>query len=58
MMPHKGASTQRHNQQVLVKPHHNPPDGDHQAREKLQHKTKNQKLSLYSTQRRDVKNCT
>ena len=39
-MPHKGASTQRHNQQVLVKPHHNPSDRDQQAREKLQHKAK------------------
>ena len=39
-MPHKGASTQCHNQQVLVKPCHNPSDGDQQAREKLQHKTK------------------
>ena len=36
-MPHKGASTQRHNQQVLVKPCHNPSDRDQQAREKLQH---------------------
>ena len=40
MMPHKGASTQCHNQQVLVKPHHNPSDRDQQAREKLQHKAK------------------
>ena len=40
MMPHKGASTQRHNQQVLAKPHHNPSDRDQQAREKLQQKAK------------------
>ena len=39
-MLHKGASTQRHNQQVLAKPHHNPSDRDQQAREKLQQKTK------------------
>ena len=40
MMPHKGASTQHHNQQVLAKPCHNPSDRDQQAREKLQHKAK------------------
>ena len=39
-MPHKGASTQRHNQQVLVKPCHHPSDRDQQAREKLRQKTK------------------
>ena len=39
-MPHKGASTQRHNQQVLAKPCHNPSDRDQQAREKLQQKAK------------------
>ena len=39
-MSHKGASTQRHNQQVLVKPHHNPSDRDQQVREKLQQKAK------------------
>ena len=39
-MPHKGASTQRHNQQVLAKLHHNPSDRDQQAREKLQQKVK------------------
>ena len=37
-MPHKGASTQRHNQQVLVKPRHSP--SDQQARQKLQQKVK------------------
>ena len=37
-MPHKGASTQRHNQQVSVKPHHSPSDRDQQARQKLQQK--------------------
>ena len=40
MMPHKGASTQCHNQQVLAKPHHKPSDKDQQAREKLQQKVK------------------
>ena len=35
MMPHKGASTQCHNQQVLAKPHHQPSNRDQQAREKL-----------------------
>ena len=40
MMPHKGASTQRHNQQVLAKPCHKPSDRDQQAREKLQQKVK------------------
>ena len=40
MMPHKGASTQRHNQQVLVKPRHSPSDRDQQARQKLQQKAK------------------
>ena len=39
-MPHKGASTQCHNQQVLVKPRHNPSNRDQQAREKLQQKAK------------------
>ena len=31
---------QRHNQQVLAKPHHQPSDRDQQAREKLQQKAK------------------
>ena len=39
-MPHKGASTQQHNQQVLVKPRHSPSDRDQQARQKLQQKVK------------------
>ena len=39
-MLHKGASKQRHNQQVLAKPHHNPSDRDQQVREKLQQKVK------------------
>ena len=39
-MPHKGASTQHHNQQVLVKPHHQPSNRDQQAREKLKQKAK------------------
>ena len=40
MMPHKGASTQCHNQQVLAKPRHQPFNIDQQAREKLQQKVK------------------
>ena len=39
-MPHKGTSTQRHNQQVLMKLHHQPSDRDQQAREKLKQKVK------------------
>ena len=39
-MLHKGSSMQRHNQQVLAKPCHNPSDRDQQAREKLQQKAK------------------
>ena len=31
---------QRHNQQVLVKPRHNPSNRDQQVREKLQQKAK------------------
>ena len=40
MMPHKGASTQCHSQQVLAKPRHQPSDRDQQARVKLQQKVK------------------
>ena len=39
-MPHKGASMQCHNQQVLTKLRHQPSDRDQQAREKLQQKAK------------------
>ena len=38
--PHKGASTQHHNQQVLVKLQHQPSKRDQQAREKLRQKAK------------------
>ena len=38
--PHKGVSTQRNNQQVLVKPQHQPSERDQQAREKLRQKAK------------------
>ena len=38
--PHKGASTQRHNQQVLAKLQHQPSERDQQAREKLRQKAK------------------
>ena len=39
-MPHKGASTQHHNQQVLAKPRHQASERDQQAREKLRQKAK------------------
>ena len=38
--PHRGASTQLHNQQVLAKPQHQPCERDQQAREKLRQKAK------------------
>ena len=38
--PHKGVSTQRTNQQVLVKPRHQPSERDQQARERLRQKAK------------------
>ena len=38
--PHRGASTQHHNQQVLAKPRHQPSERDQQAREKLRQKSK------------------
>ena len=38
--PHKGASTQHHNQQVLAKLRHQPSEGDQQVREKLRQKAK------------------
>ena len=57
-MPHKGASTQCHNQQVLAKPHHQPSNRDQQAREKLQQKVKIKKPSVYSTWRRGTTNRT
>ena len=38
--PHKCASIQHHNQQVLVKPKHQPSERDQQAREKLRQKAK------------------
>ena len=38
--PHKGVSTQHTNQQVLVKPRHQPSERDQQARETLRQKTK------------------
>ena len=38
--PHRGASMQCHNQQVLAKPRHQPSERDQQAREKLRQKAK------------------
>ena len=37
---HKGVSTQRHNQQVLAKPRHQPSERDQQAGERLRQKSK------------------
>ena len=37
---HKGVTTQRHNQQVLAKPSHQPLERDQQARERLRQKAK------------------
>ena len=51
-MLHKGASTQHHNQQVLVKPHHNPSDRDQQAREKLQHKAKSEAKPIFNSEKK------
>ena len=56
-MPHKGASTQRHNQQVLVKPKHSPSDRDQQARQKLQQKAKIRSRA-YIQLGEDTLNCT
>ena len=39
-VPHKGVSTQHTNQQVLVKPRHQPSERDQQARERLRQKAK------------------
>ena len=39
-MPHKGASTQHHNHQVLAKPHQQHSDRDQQVRKKLKQKVK------------------
>ena len=38
--PHRGASTQHHNQQVLAKLRHQPSESDQQAREKFRQKAK------------------
>ena len=38
--PYKGVSTQRTNQQALVKPQHQPSERDKQARERLRQKAK------------------
>ena len=43
--PHKGVSTQRHNQQVLAKPRHQPSERDQQARERLRQKAKIKSLA-------------
>ena len=51
-MPHKGASTQCHNQQVLAKPRHQLSDRDQQAREKLQQKAKLKSWGTFNLEKR------
>ena len=51
MMPHKGAFTQRHNQQVLAKPRHSPSDRDQQARQKLQQKEKSEAEPIFNSEK-------
>ena len=55
--PHKGASTQHHNQQVLAKPRHQPSERDQQAREKLRQKAK-VKSRAYIQLGKSITNCT
>ena len=50
-MPHKGASTQRHNQQVLAKPRHSLSDRDQQARQKLQQKAKSEAEPIFNLEK-------
>ena len=58
-MPHKGASTQHHNQQILAKPCHQPSNRDQQAREKLKRKAKIKgRASVHPTRRRGTANST
>ena len=56
--PHKGASTQRHNQQVLVKPQHQPSERDQQAREKLMQKAKIKSHAYIQLGEKSIINCT
>ena len=56
-MLHKGASTQRHNQQVLSKPCHQPSDRDQQARQKLQEKAKIKSEHTFNLEKRHYKPC-
>ena len=51
-MPHKGPSTQCHNQQVLVKLHHSPSDRDQQARQKLQQKLKSEAELIFNLEKK------
>ena len=57
-MPHKGVSTQCHNQQVLAKTHHQPSDRDQQAREKLRQKAKIKSQAYHPTRGRGTTNST
>ena len=49
---------QRHNQQVLAKPCHNPSDRDQQAREKLQQKAKIRSRAYIQPGKEDITYCT
>ena len=51
MMPHKGASTQRHNQQVLANPRHSSSDRDQQARQKLNKKQKSEAEPIFNSEK-------
>ena len=55
---HKGVSTQRHNQQVLVKPRHQPSERDQQARERLRQKAKIKSCAHIQLGEKNITNCT
>ena len=57
-MPHKGASTQCYNQQVLGKPCHQPSNRDQQAREKLKQKAKIKSRVYIQLGEEGTTNCT
>ena len=54
-MLRKGASTQRHNQQVLAKPRHQPFNRDQQVRKKLQQKAKIKGEHTFNLEKRHYK---
>ena len=51
-MPHKGASTQHHNQQVLAKPCHNPSDRDQQAKRSYNTKRKSEAEPIFNSEKK------